>query len=454
MERPANLTGKLFSRPNNTFMLFNILLFGIFLFLNFSVPYNDIQWRGFPDCYDYLNQSRLSFFNSDFFFTTSGQVVYPRTFAIPLIYKLVGSDPESIVAWQKIIYSVSVSFFSYCGTVLFTKYFLKYIWVICSFLVLGSWANLGWTQVLLSESLGLSFFLIWLGSFILLKKTWSTPILVLHILFLILTAFSRDNLPYFLLVFYASDIAVRFLLKEGIKFPVTAFLITASIFFIQNRLSQIGGRHRLPLTNTIITRIVPHKNYLNWFKEKGLPMTDSLQKNFSNINPEDESRVKVYGLYSDTAYKPFFNWILTEGKSTYIKFILTHPRYFFMLDEDMSAMNRKLFADNTFYYNTTPGYSLILSRAFPLFTPLLLLILLVLLVPVLIKSKTKLIRFMQLIICFLLMILLNYNADTFEVGRHMYLNHFIAEMLGVCIILLIIDNYKNYKFSLKQKTTS
>lgn len=439
------------SDPKRKFLVFNLFLFSTFLLLNLLIPYNANKWEIFPDCYDYLAQSKIDLFNLSFFFPTKDLVTFPRAFSIPLIYKLAGSDPQTIVLMQKIIYSFSVTFFSFCVSFIFKKDRLKYIWLFCSYLILANWENLGWSQTLLSESLGLSFFLLWLGSFVLYENKRTIFIMLAHFFFLILLSFSRDNMPYFVVVFYSGYFVLKLFIKERKTFAFTTLSISIIIFIIHSRSVEIGERHRLPLTNTIITRIIPNESYTAWFKHEGMPMTDSLKKNFKNIDPLNDSKVKVYNMYTDTSYNQFFDWAVHKGKSTYIKFMLTHLDYFFLVHEDWSKMNGKLFANNSFYYGGVFGYTILVSYITLLFNNSLFLVLLLPILILLYKIGTAFPYFLFSVIIFLIMILLNYNADTFEVGRHMYLNSCILELVVISGVLLIFDNSEKYHFFTSKK---
>lgn len=436
--------------PEKIFLLINFIFFLVFLFLNLSISYDKKNWEMFPDCYDYLAQSNLNFFSKEFFFPTTNVVLFPRGFSIPLIYKLAGSDPSTIVFIQKVIYSISVAFFSYSVSTIFKKNSLKYIWLLSCYLIFSNWENLGWTQTLLSESLGLSFFLLWLGSFILIENKKSNMVISFHIICLLLLSFTRDNMPYFILAFYTCNLILKLFLKEKIVFASVIVFIAAIIFFVHNKSVKDGNRYRLPVTNTIITRILPNDNYFTWFKEKGMPQADSLKKNFVNINPMDESRIRVYNMYNDSTYKPFFNWVITQGKSTYIEFMLTHLDYFFLIHENNSELDYILFYDSGLYIGPPMNYS---EKTFSILHGINPANLLVLLFPIcllLFRARKIFLRFFSLTFVFLIMVLLNYNADTFEVGRHMYLNHCILYLLALIGILLIVDNPECYRFSFKK----
>jgi hypothetical protein len=218
------------------------------------------------------------------------------------------------------------------------------------------------------------------------------------------------------------------------------FIISLGFFVIHNKSVEIGFRYKLPLTNTIIIRILPNQQYTTWFKSEGMPMIDDLKANLSNVNPLDESKVKVYNMYNDQKYEPFFNWIKSKGKKTYIKFMLSHPSYFFLCKEDWKLMINKLFADNRFYYGNTTGYTNIIYYLVLLLDKWLMLGLIIPIFFFIRKNRNHLFYFSLALFSFLVMILLNYNADTFELGRHMYYNIFILRVLIVINGLLILEN--------------
>jgi hypothetical protein len=337
-----------------------------------------------------------------------------------------------------------VAVFAYCTQHLFKKTYLKYLWCIACYIVLAAWSNLGWTQLPVSESISMSLFLLWLATYIYLENKKSTLLLIFNLFVLTLLFFSRDNMPYLILCIYVLHLGIKLVLKQKITRTFVSLCFAILVFMVHNKSVTNGERHRLPLVNTIVVRIVSQPEYLNWFKDQGMPMAEILKRNFPNINPDDESHIKVYNMYPDSSYKPFFDWVNRDGKSKYIKFMLTHFSYLLLLEEDWSKMDKKLFFDNSFYFGEMRGYSAVFPSKLFLFPPDSLLVLFILAIPLLFVSRTHLLNFILLIFSLAAMLLINYNSDTFEVGRHMYLNFFIRELLGFLLIFFILDNLAAY----------
>lgn len=435
-----------FKNPSTVFFLFNLLLFVVFVQLFMAIPYDIISWRKVPDSFDYLILSKKEL-GYDFFFPVKKDFLSPRGFTIPLFYKFVQSDIIKIITLQRIIYIVSVAVFAFCTHFLFKKRILKYCWSITCYIVLSAWASSGWNELILSESIGQSLLLFWLATFIFYENTKSTPILILNYLTLILLFFSRDNVPYLILLIYLFHFSIKFILKQNYKPALISLVFVALLFTAHNKSVLDGHRHRLPLINTMVTRIVSNEKYLAWFKKEGMPMTTELKNNFVNVNPDDLSRAKVYRLYEDSTYTPFFNWLLLNGKPAYIKFMITHPSYTFLLHENGDAISKKIFPDAGEYCGPMKGFPAVFPGKLFFFPPESLFILLLIVLLILLRSRIYFFNFIQLIIAIMAMLLINYNSDSFEVGRHMYLNLFIRELSGFFMVLFILDNLKDLPFA-------
>ncbi len=301
----------------------NLTLFIITFFLNLNLPWNPPVWLNLSDSYDYLRQSQMSLCNKEFYAPHKTSKFSPRPFTTPLFYKIAGSNPDIIIQMQKYIHSLSTFFLVYVLLLFIKRGSIKYFIIVSIYLLMAWWNILGWTKVLLSESLSISLMFCWIASFLYLFKNQNTFSFLIHVVLSILFSFTRDTWPYIILIFYIIIAFIFYSFKIALfKKSLVLILFGGILFFVQQYTVEIGNRYGLPLTNTIVMRIIPDQENIKWFSKHGMPSIDILKKNTSNINFKDSSFLKIYNLYNDTSYNAFHNWANNNGKMTYLKFWL------------------------------------------------------------------------------------------------------------------------------------
>jgi hypothetical protein len=430
----------------------NLILFFVTLYLTLSIPWKPSLWTVYADPYDYLHQSQISLFNREFFFPhkapPSGRQplnFFPRPFTVPLFYKLAGSNPNVIVQIQKSIHCVTAFFLAFSISLFIKRSVLQCLVTICIYLLMSWWNILGWSILLLSESLSISLMFCWTASFLLLLKRNNTVSLCLHILITILFAFTRDTWPYILVAFYSITLLSFSLLGNGIISKTIGVLaLSIALYFVQHKAAVIGQRQLLPLINTIVVRIIPSAEYTRWFADRGLPSADRLTKEFHNLDLKTDPTAvsKIYNLYVDSTYADLFNWCNRDGEKTYVKFLVTHPHYTFLFTES-AHQRRRIFATDTgfAYARNVRGYSQLAQHIFPLFNLTALIVLLVLLLLLYTKHRQQILLVpVYLAIVFAFNVLLSYNADALEVERHLFITGVMIQFLSIIALALILDN--------------
>ncbi len=426
----------------------NKLLFVIILILNLNISWDHENWKGLGDPYDYLRQSEFSVFDKKFYFPEKESGFYPRPFTIPLFYKLAGGNPDTIIQLQKVIHSISIFFLVTVFLMYVNNKKIKLFIILFLYLFQAWWNILGWSILLLSESLSISLMICWIASFLLFYKERESYQLILHLIIMVLFSFTRDNVPYFLLSFYFITAFFSYFINRK-RFPVLlGFLfLTIILFFIQQHSARLGQRYRLPLLNTIVIRILPNADYIQWFSDKGMPCIDELIENYSELNYKDKA---IYALYDDSRFIDLFEWINESGKNVYMKFLITHPRYSLLLEENNQSLSR-IFSYNIGYTGKIRQYAWMSQYIFPVFSFIGLIIYNISLTFIYLKKK-KLVFLIPVILtasCFLNTILI-YNADSLEVERHMFINGIMIQILGILSVAIILDTYIQDNFHLKK----
>lgn len=419
----------------------NLVLFLVTLFLNLMTQWDPKCWEGFGDAYNYLQQSRMSIFSKDFYFNTPGPGFYPRPFTVPLFYKIAGGNPLNIVQMQKFMHTLASFILTYGFLLIFTRGISKYFMMFSIYFLMSWWNILGWTTQLLSESLSTSFLFLWMGTLLISYKKRGSGWLAFHMVITLLFSFTRDSWPYFLLCFYALVVITGWIWERSFLKPsVIMLLLVIVIFFIQERSAEIGQHAKVPVINNIVLRIMPVPENFNWFVTRGMPMASQVKQKFTGLDLKKSPDVeKLYSLYTDPVFKPFLDWSAEKGQSTYTRFLLTHPSYTFLIDEPHDKLKR-IFSYNLHYVSGVNGYCMGAEKVFPLFPPLVLVILTLLLILIFIFDR-KLTTILPVIfvIVFIINIIVIYNADSIEVPRHIFITMVMVQFLSLWAVALLID---------------
>lgn len=154
----------------------------------------------------------------------------------------------------------------------------------------------------------------WLRLAVTPKTGWAVALLVIAVLF----AFTRNDLPWLLLVAAVPAVvaAVRTSARAWTAVVAGLLLVSAWGILAASRNDEI---ERFNLAMVVANRIVPDAAYLEWFTDDGMPLP-------SGVRP-------VVGLAGgDTtlafADDPAWNrWAGDAGRTTYVRFLLAHPRH-------------------------------------------------------------------------------------------------------------------------------
>jgi hypothetical protein len=407
-------------------------------------------WQGYWDTSDYRVQSESSLLSSDFYCPEPRKWFFPRPFTMPLMYKFVDSDIYQMVLFQKFIYCLSVFALILCLNLFITNYLLKTLSSLFLLFFFTWWNIVGWSANPLSESISISFMLVWFAAILwyYYKSTWlSVTALMLSSLLL---SFTRDNWPYAILLFFISNLALNLWLKtKRIKADAFFVLFSSVVFLFQSYTMKVGERNVIPIFNSIAVRITQNTEYLDWFEKEGMPTRNTLVKNFTGVLTETNKGVEaVYKAYGDSSFIKLFEWIKKDGKAAYQKFILTHPSYFFLQDQTKEEVDR-LFAYNVYKYYPKPrGFFANADNFFPIFNNYISVLLLLICTYIYYRSK-KVIYLTPFILGTITLInaLIVYNADALEVKRHMINTVICRELLSIISVFFVI----NYFIELNKK---
>lgn len=283
----------------------------------------------------FLERSRIPL--TDLAFYTS-----IRPFTTDLFFKVFGSDAERVVVGQMLVNALAWPFLGFCAA----RVLRNGVVAVAALLALASiglwWNVLGWTLVMRSESACFSFFALWLGCLILFVGSgrWWTLALLAPVT--VLFSFTRDNVPYLLIVVLAGFVPLLALTDRArlwrMRFVLGGFaLLVAAVFLAQSwtvrhtvaRYAEIVPGHTLEfrtryqfnLINVIFKRILPDPVAERWFRERGMPPVDT------GLWAGQWASSNDWALYTDDRYEPFRTYVVERFRGDLALFLLTHPGY-------------------------------------------------------------------------------------------------------------------------------
>ena len=83
-----------------------------------------------------------------------------------------------------------------------------------------------------------------------------------------------------------------------------------------------GQRWVFPFYNVMGMRILPVPEHVAYFSDHGMPVSPALYERTGKYASSDDS-----AFYNDSRLEEFRTWTYRSGKTTYIRFLLSHPLY-------------------------------------------------------------------------------------------------------------------------------
>jgi len=414
-----------------------ILLFIGFSFYALDLGRDHTRWHSFSDPYDYIAQSRHSWTSIDLYAPVRDGDFDSRPFTVPVIYKLLKQNHDRIVDFQKIFHFLSALSFVLALFMIIRNRWLRYLLALFVFFIF-SWYNfLGWTILLLSESISTSLFFIWLatGIYHFVKHRWDS--FLIHLVITLLFSLTRDSWPYILVVAYGMLTSALFFSKTG-QYKTWLVMLGVGLVLLgaQSRMADKGERYRLPVMNNIVYKIIPDEKATAWFISRGMPCAGLLKQEFGTPGFDV---IKLFKAYNDPAFDELFRWIKAEGKSVYMKYLITHPAELLMLNSTPEERH-KIFSYDMFYTHSDFQNKTINTWALPRFGWVAALFLAALSAAAGFWLKKPLLFFpLFMSLVFVANIFLLFSADALETGRHLYQTIILVQIVSVISILMILD---------------
>lgn len=242
-----------------------------------------------------------------------------RPFVFPLLLKISSQNLSAAATTQL---AISILAWGFLARAVGASFRWGYLEIASSGLILA--LSLlprlsGWDYVMMTESLSVSFFVLFLALGVWLAQAWKAYKIILLLLGAFFLAFTRDTNAYLLLM-QAGLLVAAVLFRRA---SPRALMLAASfvvIFLLNNASADLGGRWVFPLNNNIGKRILTNADALQYFENCGMPVTPellSLADSFANGQER--------AFYESPALEGYRAWLYAEGKPCYMKYLLAHP---------------------------------------------------------------------------------------------------------------------------------
>jgi hypothetical protein len=271
-----------------------------------------------------------------------------RPFTLPLLYKFLGAQGEIYLIpteiFQKITqFQLSFSILSWIVLGASISYVIRNKWArVAAYTIIlffGGAIDLSqWDRILISESISLSLFAMFVAMLVLGFHIWDRLwvmktrnlglFIVLFLSISTLYIFTRDVNAYLLLIvitFIAVSALIRSRNLKSLQKPLIIVVLLLLIFFAQALSSSVGHRWYGPFRNVFFARILPSDQALMHFLDAGLPLD---RQDVSELRGYE--REQFMELFNSSTYVAANDWILENGRSVYVTYLLKYPIDSFM----------------------------------------------------------------------------------------------------------------------------
>ncbi len=264
------------------------------------------------DTPSYVRISKESVLGTEF-------VANTRPLLFPLLLKLFGGNIER-VAWAQGVFSMiswsilaaSVAYSLQLGFLRFAAFGLILLLSLYRYVI-------GWDSVMLTESLSLSFMVLFIASWLWLMKGWRWQKAIIVMTMALLWAFCRDTNAWVVLM-VALFLVLLFCLRYIDKKYLTLSAAFILIFFLSNLSADVGGRWIFPFQNVLGQRILPNAEAINFFANCGMPVSPELIDLAGEFSSGQDR-----AFYLDPALVGYRSWLYQSGKACYVKWLVSNP---------------------------------------------------------------------------------------------------------------------------------
>jgi hypothetical protein len=253
-----------------------------------------------------------------------------RFWSVPFLYSFVDSDAGR-VALQV---GIATAAWSWCALILSTMSQYSRT-VLTTVLLLGlSPQVVRYDLALLSESLGISFFVLTIAASLHLRKNRNSFSVIIWLVSLTLCVYTRPVHIWVLVVGLLPPVAT-FIARRGrtVSLTTVTLLIITGGAFLQLRANN--STSALNFYTVLQERVITNDSRFEWFTQQGMPvspeMRDSTGYDFTEQFPSEVAAIiplpegQVPPTLMRVGGVPLAEWVQDNGWKTYAHYVLTHP---------------------------------------------------------------------------------------------------------------------------------
>ena len=252
---------------------------------------------------------------------------------MPLVYKLLGSDPNLIGIFQSGFSMLSWVVLAICVAGAVRVQWLKIVAFATTLVFSLSTDIVMWDWQVLSESISLSLLALFIASWLWLIQEWHWGKAAIVLVIGFFLTFTRDTNAYVMLMVAGLLTSVGLTWRRQRRYILLAgiFLLFFTVYYVY---SNANPRIVYNVYETLAVRVLPFPERTEYFAEQGMPVTPAVLKRAGKPASSDN-----WALDHDTELQEFRDWIRENGKSTYVQFLLSRPLW--TAWEPLRYQNRK-----------------------------------------------------------------------------------------------------------------
>jgi hypothetical protein len=309
------------------------------------------ELRYFPDSRDFLEAASERPSGKQFF--------YPKPIVVPAIYRALGVDVLAIQSFQQELAFWSWWIFGLSVYACVRRPLARALALVATIGLVLAPLRIGWTSVLLSESISDSLLALllatgvglgWVATCLAPSRRRTAACTAFALLFAIVAAawaFTRDSNALSLIAAVATAAVVfwkplirsrgtRGLLDDAWA-PLLALLVLAiAIAALGTSTTNPGPSTRrvfragwyalarprsvYPMTNNVLHRILPDPRAAAFFRERGMPWPPGIEEYTGQM-----ANYRRHRFFVDRKFRPVVRWIHAHGTPTYSLWLIRHP---------------------------------------------------------------------------------------------------------------------------------
>lgn len=303
-----------------------------------------------PDTPSFISVSTLSLLDPGFW---AGS----KPFLYPLLIKVFGYSLQVIPIVQLLISITSWGFLAYSFSSHMNDLKIKVLAFMVILLFSTNTLLVPWDAAIMSESPSFSLLALCLGLwfFYLKRKTWFVTIML--ILVSCFWIFLRDSNAWIGLAVGGVLFIIWLLQRSRQVLGISVILGSAFLvnYLLGGLVVNMDQRWVIPLLNVLEKRILKNEDRVKYFESHGMPVSPALM-----AMKDQDYNGNNNAFYKAPELGTFRDWLLKDGRKTYILFLLHNPDYLLVRPfTDVAYLNER--ENNDIYQPAVFNYPLLPS---------------------------------------------------------------------------------------------